>query len=100
VKATSCICFPEQSLAWQYPVATAPGSDLRATRANSIFAKPCRNLCIHCQVGYELADFRFRHFSGMLLVVKEDKAPDPANVSAFGAEAKMSNPGNRSDLVE
>jgi hypothetical protein len=51
-------------------------------------------------VGYELADFRFSHFFGMLLVVKENKAPDPANVSAFGAQTKVSDPGNSSDLIK
>ena len=51
-------------------------------------------------MGYELADFRFSNFFGMLLVVKENKAPDPANVGAFGAQAKVSDPGDYSDLVE
>ena len=42
----------------------------------------------------------FRHFFGMLFVVEEDVAADPADVGAFGAEAKMPHPGNISDLVE
>ena len=47
----------------------------------------------------ELADFLFRHFFGMLLIVEEDKAADPAYIGAFGAEAKMPHPGDTSYLV-
>ena len=38
----------------------------------------------------------FRHFFGMLFIVEEDVAADPA---AFGAETKMPHPGNTSNLV-
>ena len=51
-------------------------------------------------MGYELPDFRFSHFFGMLFVVKENKAPDPANVSALCAQAKVSDSDDSSDLVE
>jgi hypothetical protein len=43
------------------------------------------NSCIDCEVGNELADFRFRHYFGMLLIVKENKASDPTNIGALGA---------------
>ncbi len=49
---------------------------------------------------YELADFRFRHFFRMLLVVKDNEAADPAYVSTLGAKAKVSDAGDNSDLVE
>jgi uncharacterized protein YlxW (UPF0749 family) len=51
-------------------------------------------------MGNELADFLFRHFFGMLLVVKENEAPDPANVSALGAQAEMLDANNSSDLIQ
>jgi len=36
----------------------------------------------------------------MLLVVKEDEAPDPANVGALGTEAEMFYANNSSDLIQ
>lgn len=32
--------------------------------------------------------------------MEEDEAPDPADISALGAEAKVSDSGDYSDLVE
>ena len=51
-------------------------------------------------MGNELADFRFRHFFGMLLMVKENEAPDPTDVGALGTEAEMFDANNSSDLIK
>ena len=48
----------------------------------------------------ELADFLFRHFFGMLLVVKENEAPDPAHVGALGTQAEMLDANDSSDLIK
>jgi hypothetical protein len=60
----------------------------------------CRDFCINGKMRNELADFRFSHFFGMLLVVKENKAPDPPDIGAFGAYAEVLNTGNSPDLIE
>ena len=51
-------------------------------------------------MGNELSDFLFRHFFGMLLVVKKNEAPDPANIGTLGAWAEMLDANNGSDLIQ
>jgi len=48
----------------------------------------------------ELADFRFRHFSRMLFVVKENETTNPAHIGFFGAQAVVPEARHNSDLIE
>jgi hypothetical protein len=51
-------------------------------------------------VGDELSDFRFSHFFGMLFVVKENKAPDPAYISALRAQTEVFDADYISHLIQ
>ncbi len=48
----------------------------------------------------ELANLGLSHFLWMALVMEEDKAPDPADVGAFGTQAEMLDPDHSSNLIE
>jgi hypothetical protein len=47
----------------------------------------------------ERANFWFGHLFGMLFGVKENKATDPPDLSALGAEAEVFDPDNISHLI-
>ena len=48
----------------------------------------------------ELADFWFRHIYGMLLIVKENEAANPADVGALGSWAVVPDAGYNSNLIQ
>jgi hypothetical protein len=68
--------------------------------AESLVLRGRRDPAVRRQPGEKPGDLSFAHVARMTLPVEENVAPDPIDVSIFGADAEMPYPDGVSDLVE
>ena len=59
-----------------------------------------RHVLCDGQMGEESFDLCATHLPGMLLVMKEDKAPDPVHVGLFGMDGVMLEPDDLTHLID